>query len=584
MGGLFHHGFHRIDRFDRLGGIAEFFPDAVQRPERGDPAVPHAGDQILRRAVGELLRRRGDGLLLVQDGGGVFLLFDLLQQKFAAEGDVFVPLFLFEPLAYLASGLAGLDDCEPVAAGPFAGIGGEDLADLSVLQRVVDGDHPPVDFGSDHAVADGRVDGIGQIDGVGAGRQADDVSLGSEHVDVVVEEIELHVVDEVVRVGILLRFHQAADPGELLVVGRHAALQAVFVLPVGRHAVFRHIVHIPGADLHFEGDPFAADDGGVERLIHVGLGRADIVLEAAGDRPVHVVDQTEDVVAVGLGVHDDAQRVQIVNIVEHPVLFEQLPVDAVYVLFPAFHLAGDLFGLQDLGDAVLDRGEEVVVGLPAFQTVQDLLVSDGIQIAEAAVFHLVLDHHDAEPVGDGGVDLHGLQGVFAPAAFPHTLQGPHVVQTVGQLDHDHADVSRHGQEHLPEVLHLLLFLGGVLDIVEFRQPVHQHGGLGTDLALQILQSQGRILHRVVEQGGVDGFGVHGHVGHQFGHRQRVDDIRLAGFPLLVAVRFRCDSKGFPDVCLFGGLPVFQIFRYDAVDIRSKAFHEDPRASFSSNAA
>ena len=316
----------------------------------------------------------------------------------------------------------------------------------------------------------------------------------------------------------------------------------------------------------------------VVRLVHVGLGRADIVLEAARHRLIHVVDQAQDVIAVVLGVHDDAEGVKVVDIVEHPVLLKKLPVDAVYVLFPALHLAGDLFRFQDLGDAVLDRLEEVVVCLPALQAVHDLLVSDGIQIPEAAVLHLLLDPHDAQPVGDGRVDLHGLQGVFAPAAFAHSLQGPHVVEPVGKLDHDHADVARHGQEHLPQVLHLLLFLGGVLDVVELCQPVHQHGGLGAHLALQILQRQGRVLHGVVEQGRVDGFGVHGKVGHQLGHRQRMNDIRFTGFPLLVDMRFRCDGEGLADAGLFRGLPVFQIFRYDAVDVLREGFHKILAAS------
>ena len=35
----------------------------------------------------------------------------------------------------------------------------------------------------------------------------------------------------------------------------------------------------PGADLYLKGDALPADDGGVEGLVHIGLGGADIVLE-----------------------------------------------------------------------------------------------------------------------------------------------------------------------------------------------------------------------------------------------------------------------------------------------------------------
>jgi len=54
------------------------------------------------------------------------------------------------------------------------------------------------------------------------------------------------------------------------------------------------------------------------------------------------------------------------------------------------------------------------------------------------------------------------------------LEGPHVVQTVGQFDKDHTDVVHHGQHHFAEIFGLLLltsmeinlaYLGDALDNV-----------------------------------------------------------------------------------------------------------------------
>ena len=66
------------------------------------------------------------------------------------------------------------------------------------------------------------------------------------------------------RLGVLLVLQQAADPGEGVLGAQFLVLQALLVFPVGRHAVLGHVVHLPGADLHLEGDALLTDDGGVE--------------------------------------------------------------------------------------------------------------------------------------------------------------------------------------------------------------------------------------------------------------------------------------------------------------------------------
>ena len=61
------------------------------------------------------------------------------------------------------------------------------------------------------------------------------------------------------------------------------ALAVVFVLIVRRDAEFRDAVHLVGANLHLKRHPVVADHGVVQRLIAVGLGHRDIVLET----PLH---------------------------------------------------------------------------------------------------------------------------------------------------------------------------------------------------------------------------------------------------------------------------------------------------------
>ena len=128
---------------------------------------------------------------------------------------------------------------------------------------------------------------IGKVDRRRARRQAHDLSLGGEDEDLVVEHVDLQRVDIVVCFGVLLVFQKSADPLEFLF---RALADVLLVFPVRRDAVFRRLVHFPRADLHLERNALRADDGRVERLVHVGLRSRDIVLEPAGNGVKEVVD------------------------------------------------------------------------------------------------------------------------------------------------------------------------------------------------------------------------------------------------------------------------------------------------------
>ena len=130
---------------------------------------------------------------------------------------------------------------------------------------------------------------------------------------------------------------------------------------------------------------------------------------------------------------------------------------------------------------------------------------------EAAVFQLLLDVQDAQTVGDGGVDLHGLPGLVAALLLRPCVAGAHIVQAVTELDDHDADVTAHGQQHLAQVLGLQLFDIGKLDLGQLGDAVHQRGHLFAESGGQVGQRGGGVLHHVVEQGGGDALAVHAEV-------------------------------------------------------------------------
>jgi hypothetical protein len=132
------------------------------------------------------------------------------------------------------------------------------------------------------------------------------------------------------------------------------------------------------------------------------------------------------------------------------------------------------------------------------------------------------------------VDLLGLAGDAATLVGPHVVEGPHVVQTVGQLDEDHPQIAGHRHQHLAEVFGLGFFVGLELDLVELGDPIHQLGRGAEALGDLGLGDVG-VLHHVVQEGGAQGLGVQVPAGEDLGDGDRMGDVGFAALAQLPGV-------------------------------------------------
>ena len=173
----------------------------------------------------------------------------------------------------------------------------------------------------------------------------------------------------------------------------------------------------------------------------------------------------------------------------------------------------------------------------------DLLVLVGLQVEEGEVLQLPLDGVDAEAVGDGGVDLQRLAGLEDAPVLAQGRQCAHVVQAVGQLDDDDADVLGHGHEHLANGGRLLVGERLHLDAGDLGDALHQRPHLRVEGALHLLGRHLRVLHGVVEQRRRDGLGVHAQIGQDDAHLDGMDDERLAGLAALARVGVAGELEG-----------------------------------------
>ena len=88
------------------------------------------------------------------------------------------------------------------------------------------------------------------------------------------------------------------------------------------------------------------------------------------------------------------------------------------------------------------------------------------QIVVSEILELTPDLAHTETVGERRIDFYGLSRNGFAAVGREVRKRPHVVEPVGKLDHDDPDVVGHGKKHLAEILGLLCFFVGELDLTD----------------------------------------------------------------------------------------------------------------------
>ena len=162
----------------------------------------------------------------------------------------------------------------------------------------------------------------------------------------------------------------------------------------------------------------------------------------------------------------------------------------------------------------------------------------GIELAERTPLQLDLHPVDAEPVRERRVDLEGLLRDAAPGVLSHVLERAHVVQPIRELDQDHADVFRHREQHLPEVLRLVLRTTRELDLADLGETCDEVPDFLSKLIAQLLLGGQRVLDGVVQESGRDRDRIQAHLRQDLRDRERVGQVGLARQAHLALVNLR----------------------------------------------
>ena len=131
------------------------------------------------------------------------------------------------------------------------------------------------------------------------------------------------------------------------------------------------------------------------------------------------------------------------------------------------------------------------------------------------------------------------------------VERAHVVEPVGELDQQDADVVRHGEQELAQILGGALILALRLDLGELGDAVDEPGDVLAEQLLDLGRGRQRVLDRVVEDGGDDRLVVEMEVGEDAGDLDRMAVIGVARGAGLRAVRLHREDVGAVEQRLVG---------------------------------
>ena len=134
------------------------------------------------------------------------------------------------------------------------------------------------------------------------------------------------------------------------------------------------------------------------------------------------------------------------------------------------------------------------------------------------------------------IDVERLLGDAAARRGRHEFQRAHVVQAIGELDQENADVVGDRQQQLAQVFRLLGLARHQLQPLQLGEPLDQRADLVPEHVVDFGAGGLGILDGVVQQGSHDGGVVELEVGEDRRDLERVREIRIAGGAGLRAMR------------------------------------------------
>ena len=345
-------------------------------------------------------------------------------------------------------------------------------------------------------------------------------------------------------------FQQLTQPGQFLRIafvrpGSRIGTAAFLIPPVSGDTEFTDTVHLECTNLDLQRLAVGKGHCSMQGLVHVGLRYRNIIFEPSRNRAPQPVHNPQRSVTVLYCIHQYTDGQQVINLIQFFMVPHHFFINTVEIFGTTLDLTTDINPVQFLAQGlhgVVDHG------FPFFPFCLNLLYQIVIQfripVPEGHVLQFPLDCINTQAISQRRINFQGFLGNGLLLVNRHVFHGPHVVQTVRQFYDNHPDILGHGQEHLTVIFNLPFFFGNILNFSQLGHAVYQHGYFRAKHFLELLKSSIRILHHIMQKRGSQRLLIHFHLGEDIGNLDWMNNIRLAGTPLLICMHLSSKVIGF----------------------------------------
>ena len=297
-------------------------------------------------------------------------------------------------------------------------------------------------------------------------------------------------------------------------------------------------MHVERANLDLEERAPWPEDCRVQRLVAVGLGLRDVVLDPLLHRCPTVVDHAERVIALGHRFHEHPHREQVVDLVVRLLALRHLLVDRRQVLGSPRNVVQRDARLVEL---LLQRpyqlrDQRLALRAPLLHELGERLVLLGLDMLEREIFELPAHLRHAEAVCERCVQVARFLRNLASPLGRHPLERAHVVQPVGEHDQDDARVLRNRQQQLAVVLDLPFLHGGERQAADLGHPIDDGRHLLAERRLDVGHRDVGVLDHIVHPSARDPHSIALELREDLRDLDAVRDMRIARMANLARVR------------------------------------------------
>jgi hypothetical protein len=199
------------------------------------------------------------------------------------------------------------------------------------------------------------------------------------------------------------------------------------------------------------------------------------------------VDHAQRAVASSSVVDDARNAMTSEQLLEADVALGHLLPDRIGMLLAAPISAFDALAPSSslMPDAILAMRSPPPLQL--LEPLGDRIIGFGLELLEGERLHLLHELVHADPLGERRIDIHRLaRDAAALLRILDVMERAHVVQPVGQLDQQHADVVGHREQEFAQILGGALILALRFDLGELGHAVDQPRDAGAEQLLDLL--------------------------------------------------------------------------------------------------